>query len=43
MPDYIRDALEARDLTAAYEERPPHEQNDMAYHPSRRRKKGEKP
>jgi uncharacterized protein YdeI (YjbR/CyaY-like superfamily) len=76
MPDYIRDALEARGLTAAYEERPPYQRNDyvgwitrakreetrqrrleqmldeldhgglymnMAYEPSQRRTKGEKP
>lgn len=28
MPDDIRDALAARNLTAAYEERPPYQRND---------------
>jgi len=28
MPDFIRDALEARGLTGAYEERPPYQRND---------------
>jgi uncharacterized protein YdeI (YjbR/CyaY-like superfamily) len=28
MPEYVRDALERADLTAAYEARPPYQRND---------------